>query len=49
MPGGRDPPGASRFPGRPAVAAPENPDPALSEPIASFVPELNDAQVGTIV
>ena len=26
----------------------ENPDPTLSEPIASFVPEFNDAQVGEI-
>ena len=27
---------------------PENPDPALTEPIASFTPEFNDAQVGAI-
>jgi hypothetical protein len=27
---------------------PENPDPALTEPIASFTPEFNDAQVGVI-
>ncbi len=26
----------------------ENPDPALTEPIASFAPEFNDAQVGVI-
>jgi hypothetical protein len=27
---------------------PENPDSALTEPIASFTPEFNDAQVGVI-
>ena len=27
---------------------PEDPDPTLNEPIASFVPEFNDAQIGVI-